>query len=123
MRSVFRMGTVFAGAILLGAAGSAQAGMDTVVKATVPFAFVVNGKTMPAGKYRIQRDDLSPSLLLVQGDEKSNHTAAFVLSIADGGNDRAAASKPVLKFSHVENTYQLTGVWDSPDDGIDVLTR
>jgi hypothetical protein len=122
MTSIFKTGIVLAGAILLCVGGTAQAGMDAVVKANVPFAFVVSGKTMPAGRYRIERDELSPSLLLIQGDEKRNHAAAFVLSIRDGGHD-PAGSKPVLTFNHVENTYQLTGVWDSQDDGFDVVTR
>jgi hypothetical protein len=122
MTSIFKTGIVLAGAILLCVGGTAQAGMDAVVKANVPFAFVVGGKTMPAGRYRIERDELSPSMLLIQGDEKGNHAAAFVLSIRDGGHD-PAGSKPVLTFNHVENTYQLTGVWDSQDEGFDVVTR
>ena len=122
MTSIFKAGTVFAGAILLSVAGTAQAGMEPVVKANVPFAFVVNGRTMPAGKYRIERDELSPSLLLIRGDQRSNHAAAFVLSTRDGGRD-PNGSAPVLTFKHVENTYQLTSVWDSEDDGSDVATR
>ena len=122
MTSIFKGGIVLAGAILLCAAGTAQAGMEPVVKANVPFAFVVNGQTMPAGKYRIERDELSPSLLLIRGDQKSNHAATFVLSIRDGGRD-PSGSTPVLTFKHVENTYQLASVWDSQDDGFDVATR
>lgn len=122
MTSIFKGGIVLAGAILLTASGTAQAGMEPVVKANVPFAFVVNGQTMPAGKYRIERDDLSPSLLLIRGDQKGNHAATFVLSTRDGGRD-PSGSTPVLTFKHVENTYQLTSVWDSQDDGFDVATR
>jgi hypothetical protein len=122
MTSIFKGGIVLAGVILLSVTGTAQAGMEPVVKADVPFAFVVNGHSMPAGKYRIERDELSPSLLLIRGDQKNNHAAAFVLSIRDGGRD-PSGSTPVLTFKHVENTYQLTSVWDSQDDGFDVLTR
>lgn len=121
MTSIFKAGIVLAGAILA-VAGTAQAGTEPVVKANVPFAFVVNGRTMPAGTYRIERDELSPSLLLVRGDQRSNHAAAFVLSSRDGGRD-PGGSAPVLTFKHVENTYQLASVWDSPDDGFDVVTR
>src|SRR5262245_10891648 len=121
MTSIYRTGIILGGAILLCVGGTAQAGTDPLVKADVPFAFVVNGRTMPAGKYRIERDELS-STLLIRGDQKNNHAAAIVLSIRDGGHD-PAGSKPVLTFNHVENTYQLTGVWDSQDDGFDVVTR
>jgi hypothetical protein len=122
MTSMFKAGTFFAGAILLSVAGTAQAGIEPVVKANVPFAFVVNGRTMPAGKYRIERDELSPSLLLIRSDQRNNHAAAFVLSNRDGGRD-PNGSTPVLTFKHVENTYQLTSVWDSQDDGFDVVSR
>jgi len=122
MTSIFKGGIVIAAALLLAAAGTAQAGDEPVVKANVPFAFVVNGHAMPAGKYRIEQDELSPSMLLVRGDQKSNHTATFVLANRDGGRD-PKGSTPVLTFKHVENTYQLTSVWDSQDDGFDVVTR
>lgn len=122
MTSIFKGGIVLAGVLLLSVAGTAQAGMEPVVKANVPFAFVVNGHNMPAGKYRIERDDRSPSLLLIRGDQKSNHAAAFVLSIRDGGRD-PSGSTPVLTFKHIENTYQLTSVWDSQDEGFDVVAR
>lgn len=122
MRSMFTAVTVLAGAILLGVGGTAQAGTDTVVKANVPFDFVVKGQTMPAGRYRIERDERSPSLLLIRGDQKSNHAAVFVLSIPDGRQD-PAGEQPILTFKHVENTYQLASVWDSQDEGFDLVTR
>ena len=122
MTSIFKTGIVFAGGMLLCIGGTAQAGTDTIVKANVPFDFVVKGQTMPAGRYRIERDDRSPSLLLIRGDQKGNHAAAFVLSIPDGRQD-PAGNRPVLTFNHVENTYQLTSVWDSQDDGFDVVAR
>ena len=122
MTSILKTGVVLAGAILLCAGGTAQAAMEPLVKANVPFDFVVNGQTMPAGRYRIERDDLSPSLLLIRGDQKGNHNAVFVLTVADGGRN-PAADKPVLTFNHIENTYQLAGVWSSQDDGQDVVGR
>ena len=122
MTSILKTGVVLAGAILLCAGGTAEAGMEPVVRANVPFDFVVNGRTMPAGRYRIERDDLSPSLLLIRGDQGSNHNAVFVLTVPDGGRN-PGADKPVLTFNHVENTYQLAGVWDSQDDGRDVISR
>jgi len=58
MKSIGITGVVFAGALLL-CSGGAQAA-DILVKADVPFAFVVNGQPMPAGKYLIQRDENRP---------------------------------------------------------------
>lgn len=122
MRLIGKAAIVLAGVILLSVSGTAQAAMDTVVKANVPFAFVVNGKNMPAGKYVIQRDDLTPALLLIRGDQKSNHAAVFVLTTHDGRRE-PGGDRPVLTFNHVENTYQLASVWESLDDGYDVSAR
>jgi hypothetical protein len=121
MKSIGITGVVFAGALLL-CSGGAQAA-DILVKADVPFAFVVNGQPMPAGKYLIQRDENSPSTLLIRGDQKNNSGAAiYVITIRDGRQD-PAGDKPVMTFKHSENTYQLASIWDSQDDGFDVLSR
>jgi len=53
MKLTSKAAIVLASVMLLSVSGTAQAAMDTVVKANVPFAFVVNGKSMPAGKYVI----------------------------------------------------------------------
>lgn len=121
MKSIGITGVVFAGALLV-CAGGAQAA-DVLVKANVPFAFVVNGQNMPAGKYVIERDENSPSTLLIRGDQKSNSRASiFVITIRDGRQD-PAGDQPIMAFKHSENTYQLASIWDSQDDGFDVLSR
>ncbi|HYU78670.1 MAG TPA: hypothetical protein VEK56_06780 [Vicinamibacterales bacterium] len=61
MRSLMTTAAALAGAMLLSAADTARASTSTVLKANVPFAFEVNGQTLPAGHYLIQReDDSSP---------------------------------------------------------------
>ena len=122
MKSIGLKGIAFAG-VMLTAGASAQAA-DVLVKANVPFAFVVNGQNMPAGKYLIQRDENSPSTLLIRGDQKNNsHASVFVLTIRDGGRQEPSGAKPAMIFKHSENTYQLASIWDAPDDGFDVLSR
>ena len=121
MRSILNRGVILAAAILLCAGGTAQAS-EGVVTANVPFPFVVNGKNMPAGKYLIQRDDTLPSMLLIRGNQKNNHAAAFVSSIRDEGHD-PAGSRPSLTFKRYENQYRLTGVWESQQEGFDVVGR
>jgi hypothetical protein len=123
MKSIFRKEFILAGAMLLGAVGTAHAGMEPVVHAKVPFAFVVNGQTLPAGKYIIQRDDLSLGTLLIRSDEKSKPGGVFVTTIRDGGPDPAGKFKPVLMFKKVENQYRLTSVWDGEEEGFDVVGR
>ena len=122
MKLISKAAIVLASVMLLSVSGTAQAAMDTVVKANVPFTFVVNGKSMPAGRYVIQRDDLEPALLLIRSDQKSNRTAVFVLTTRDGRRE-PGGDRPVLTFNHVENTYQLASVWESQDDGYDVAAR
>jgi hypothetical protein len=123
MRSIFRKEFMLAGAMLLAVSGTAHAGMESVVRTNVPFPFVVNGQTLPAGKYVIQRDDLSMGTLLIRSDEKSKPGGVFVTTIRDGGHDPAGKFKPVLMFKKVENQYRLTSVWDGEDEGFDVVGR
>jgi hypothetical protein len=92
-----------------------------VLKATVPFPFVVRGQTFPAGKYRVQRDDMTTSVLLIRG-EGSNHAAAFVPATPDGGHD-PAGSQPALTFKRYESQYRLASVWESQSQGYDVSAR
>jgi hypothetical protein len=107
--------------ILLCAGGTARASTSNVVEANVPFPFVVNGETLPAGKYLVQRDDMSSSVLLIRG-EGNNQMAAFVSTTPDGGHD-PAGSKPVLTFNRYANQYRLAGVWESGGEGWDVSAR
>ena len=51
MRTIFRNAVLAAGAILFCAVGTAQASESIVLKANVPFQFVVRGQVFPAGKY------------------------------------------------------------------------
>jgi hypothetical protein len=119
MKSILTKLTMFAAAMLL-FSGSAHA-MDSMVKATVPFPFVVNGRSLPAGKYLISRDISSPSILLIRSTSNP-HASVLVSTNRDGGKD-PLGSKAALTFKKVENEYQLTNVWDSQDEGFDVLGR
>ena len=77
MRTIFRNAVLAAGAILFCAVGTAQASESIVLKANVPFPFVVKGQVFPAGKYAVVRDDTTPSLLLIRS-ETSSRPVAFV---------------------------------------------
>ena len=121
MRKMMRNAMLTAGAILLCAGGTARASMSEVLEANVPFPFVVNGQTMPAGRYMVQRDDTSSSILLIRG-EGNNHALALVSTIPDGGHD-PAGSQPALTFTRHENQYRLASVWESGSEGWDVAAR
>jgi hypothetical protein len=121
MRKMMRNAVLIAGALLVCAGGTARASTSNVLEANVPFSFVVNGQTLPAGKYMVQRDDMSSSVLLIRG-EGNNHASVFVSTTPDGGHD-PAGSQPALTFKRHENQYRLSSVWESGNDGWDVSAR
>jgi hypothetical protein len=92
---------------LAGASGTAYAGVTDVLEVKIPFAFVVGDQTLPAGEYRIQRDDGSTALF-IRGERGTIGSAVL--------NTRPAAAapsseQPALEFKHVENQYQLSNIW------------
>ena len=54
----------------------------------MPFPFVVNGQTFQPGRYTIEQDDQSRSLLLIRVD-RGSHAARFVTTNRDVGRDPA----------------------------------
>jgi hypothetical protein len=121
MRSMMRKSAVLAGACLLVAGATANVAASSVLEVEVPFSFVVNGRTLPAGHYMVERDELSPSVLLIRG-EKGNHSATFVSTIPAGGQD-PAGTVPTLTFTRHENEYRLSSVWESGSEGWSVTGR
>jgi hypothetical protein len=115
MWSIRHTAMLAAGMLLLaGGTVSAQP-----LEVNVPFPFVVRGHTLPAGHYRIERDDRDDALFVIQGD-RGTHGAAVVLTEPAGGHD-PAASNATLTFKRVENTYVLDDVWEGADSGYQVI--
>jgi hypothetical protein len=119
MRSIIRKAFVAGGAVLLCSAVTAQAMPSTLMKAKVPFLFVVNGQTFPAGTYTVERD--MSAVLLIRGDT-INQPTMFVSTVPDGGRD-PAGSRPAFEFKRYENQYRLMTVWESGHEGWDIITR
>jgi hypothetical protein len=106
--------------LVLGSA-NANAALLKVLEVKVPFPFVVNGQNLPAGRYSIQRDELTSSVLLIRS-ETGNRAATFVSTLPAGGHD-PAGRVPVLTFSRYENQYRLSSVWESGSLGWSVIRR
>jgi|SRR5262245_26193119 len=103
-RNYFRMFVVFFGAAVLTAASHA-ADLDRLV-VDVPYDFVVNGKTLPAGKYNVSRSsDNNPRILSISGVE--NHASAVALS---SGMDQARDSRPHITLSRTGDQAVLTKI-------------
>ncbi len=93
----------------LGVAAKAETRAEIVV--TLPFAFVVGGKTLPAGTYSVSRwsGDKFGSLMLTSHD---NRASVFLLP---SGIEGASADKPQVSFQRVGEQYCLSRIqttWD-----------
>ncbi len=121
MRSIIRRSMIVAGAVLVFAGGVTNASASSIMEVKVPFPFMVNRQTFPAGEYRIDRGDTSTSILLIR-DEHGKHAGMFAMTIPASGHD-PAGWKPALTFKRSENQYRLTNVWESGNQGFTIINR
>lgn len=89
---------------LVGFTGLLNAQTSTTIKTQVPFAFVSNGKTMPAGECTIAVDVNGRTVLSISSGER--HT--YALPIADESSN--ARKKTALVFHRYGDRYFLTGI-------------
>jgi hypothetical protein len=94
---------------LIGAAGLAKAAkgqsVDQIV-VTIPYEFVVAGKTLPAGTYRVNRAPNSIERLLVLSSFE-NRTSAIVLAT---DVENIPADKAQISLEQVEGQYFLSKI-------------
>lgn len=109
---VFPIGLVV---LFAGVAGSAGA---STIDVKVPFPFVVQGRTLPAGQYRVTSQE---GLVELKG-EKGNRARAMFFATPASGHD-PSGSKPALTFSRYETGYRLRDIWESGDRGLEPLKR
>ena len=115
MWSMTKNAVLFAAGLVMLAGGAASA---APVDVKVPFPFIVQGKTMPAGMYRMVSDSDDPSVWLIEG-EKGTHAGTFVLTRVASGHD-PAGDEPALTFDKNETQYQLVGIWEAKAEGQEV---
>lgn len=89
---------------LVALTGLLNAQTSTIVKAQVPFAFVANGKAMPAGKCDIALDVNGRTLLSIS----SGGQHAFAFPIPDQSPN--ARKKTALVFHRYDNRYFLVAI-------------
>jgi len=85
-------------------AGSAIA-QERGVEANIPFAFNLNGRTLPAGHYTIASDSKTPEVLLIEDRQDSVHIMTMALPGAD-----ESKKDNTLVFHRYGNQYFLTTV-------------
>jgi hypothetical protein len=97
-----RILSAFLGLAGLGAAAHGQ--VSDQLSVNIPYEFVVAGKTLPAGSYRISRaNGHDERVLLISSFE--NHASALVL--ATEIVDATAAAQPGLSFQEVGEQHLL----------------
>lgn len=113
MRKIIRLSGIFA-MVLLGLAVAPVQAEELIV--SVPFSFVVHGRTLPAGKYLIEPLNQDPATLLMRGYGSRNTSAAIIPTAPAAGKD-PAGDKPALMFTRHENQYRLSEIWDARTSG------
>jgi hypothetical protein len=105
MKTIYiRFLSAFFGLAALAAATRAQAVDQLIVN--VPYDFVVAGKTLPAGTYRVNRiNDRDINELSISSFE--NRTGALLIS---SEVSEAREYKPTLTFQHVGDQYFLSKI-------------
>jgi hypothetical protein len=94
---------VLASAVLATAALAIQPALAETKTLDVPFAFTVNGQSLPAGQYTVQRDDNGNFLKLKNKD--ASQAFAWVASPS-----AARSNRVVLRFEHQGKIHALYSV-------------
>jgi hypothetical protein len=92
------------GVLAFGSVAQAQF-IERVIKANIPFEFSVDGKTFPAGKYRLV--SVSPEVLQLRDAEGRFLTGVLTNSV----ETLDAPGNPKLRFYGEDGRYVLTEVW------------
>ena len=75
-----------------------------MLKADIPFNFVVGDKQLPSGEYHVKQ--LQPGVIQVQGK-----SSAFVMTTGGDGGNTSGGSK--LVFNRYGDQYFLSKIWAS----------
>ena len=96
---------------LLGLSATAKADIRGQIRVTLPFEFVVDGKTLPAGTYTLSTfsDDKFAGLILSNHDHR---VSVFVHPVEIEG---ASVDKPQVSFRRVGSQLFLTRIQSAYD--------
>jgi hypothetical protein len=99
------MGSILLGAMLACGAASARELQPIVVD--VPFEFIVNGKTLPAGKYTVRRQVQDSECVFYISRQGGGEGTSFTINAAV---DMSAPNNASLIFHHYGSAYYLAEV-------------
>lgn len=101
-KQVLRVVVTLSVIVTLAVAGFAA--LHNKVKASVPFAFTVNGKTLPAGQYTVAPSNNGNVLTISNAETKQG--VVVIAQVCEVGAD----SKPQLIFNRYGNQYFLAKI-------------
>jgi hypothetical protein len=121
MNPAMKLSVLFSIAVAVLTLGAARADASDTIRARVPFPFVVQNKTLPAGQYLLVREDTDPAVVLIR-EVSRPYAAAFVVTNGAAGHD-PAGEHPCLTFARYENQYRLSNIWESRNEGRTVIGK
>lgn len=100
--------------LTLSIAATAQAQLPgTAIRASIPFDFIVRGRTLPAGNYEITRINDEPIGLLIRNVDHKRDKAMFE---TEPVYVNRASRKDVLVFHRYGDEYFLSEVFTTGED-------
>lgn len=103
---------------LLGSAPARAQDNETAI-AKVPFAFVVDGQTIPAGSYEVRALDQFTLQMFSLTSPKVNFVVPVLARLAEQSNDESAR----FVFAKNETSLVLSEIWLGGDDGYRVSLK
>jgi hypothetical protein len=88
------------------------------IRASIPFDFIVEGKTLPAGKYEIRRINDEPTGLLIQNVYHRRSEALFQTEPTDA---RRVPNHSLLVFHRYGDSYFLSEVMNAGEETAEEL--
>jgi hypothetical protein len=107
LKSIAVSAGLFAAMLFCPAPGAAAQGLPRIV-IDVPFEFIVNGKTLPAGRYSVTAVHPDSGYVLYIKKDGTNEGTAFTTSAAV---NMGAPNKIALIFHHYGSDHYLAEVW------------
>ncbi len=104
--------TLAAFVIGLAAAGAVSA-QTVTLQAKIPFSFVVNGKSLPAGEYAVFQGS-APGTMMIRG---AGNGAGALTRVVPPSDPSAHAGTARLVFHRYGERYFLSQIWTGADQG------
>lgn len=108
----------FVAACTMVGAGTARA--TTLADISVPFPFTVEGKSLPAGRYQVERLTDDPSALTIRDTQQ--RVGTVVLAVPMEGTD-PSGDEPAMTFVKGEHGFELRRLWTDRHDGFTVPAK